>query len=248
MKVYSCGAYNVNLIGEFDISPGANLCNANLSDANLRGANLPYSNLSGANLCNANLSDADLHDANLSGANLSDADLSGANLYCANLFRAGLRGADLSGANLQVANLSDADLRDADLSGVDLRGANLDDANLKDAKLPKFQIPQRKSLIVFKKLQDNRIAKLRIPCRAKRTASLIGNKCRAERAIVVDIYHSFDSNIKYQTGNSFYDFNFIYEVGKEVKPSREYDGDIREPCLSGIHFFMTEDEAKNYLY
>ena len=181
MKVYSCSRYNVNLIGEFDISPGASL-----------------------------------------------------------------RGADLSGANLSFANLSFANLSFANLSGANLRGVNLDEANLEDAKLPKFQIPQDEELIVFKKLRDDKIAKLRIPARAKRTASLRGNKCRAERAIVVDIYDLFNSKIKYQTGRSLHDQNFIYEVGKEVEPTEEYDGDIRAECLPGIHFFMTEEEAKKY--
>ena len=101
-------------------------------------------------------------------------------------------------------------------------------------------------MIVFKKLEGGRIAKLRIPAEAKRTASLIGNKCRAERAIVVEIYYSHDSSTKYQTGRSMHDFSFIYEVGKEVKPTEEYDGDIRGECRPGIHFFMTEQEAKNY--
>jgi uncharacterized protein YjbI with pentapeptide repeats len=85
--------FNNEVIGEFDISPGANLYGANLSDADLYGANLRDANLSGADLYGANLSGADLYGANLSGADLYDADLSGANLYGANLYGANLRGA-----------------------------------------------------------------------------------------------------------------------------------------------------------
>ena len=239
MKVYN--RYTVELIGEFDISPGANLSPAILSGTNLRDANLRYAHLHGADLHGADLKGADLHGADLHSANLSDANLFGANLRCANLF-----GANLFGADLSDAYLFGADLSSANLSGANLCGADLSGANLKDAKLPKFQIPQRKSLIVFKKLEDDRIAKLRIPCRAKRTASLVGNKCRAERAIVLEIYDAVDSNIKYQTGRSLHDSDFVYEVGKEVKPTEEYDDDIRDECLPGIHFFMTEQEAKNY--
>ena len=46
MQVYS--RYNGNLIGEFDISPNANLSCSNLSGANLFGANLSGANLFGA--------------------------------------------------------------------------------------------------------------------------------------------------------------------------------------------------------
>ena len=244
MKVYN--RYTTKLIGEFNISPGANLSGADLS-----GANLSDADLSDADLSDADLSDADLSGADLFGANLSSADLSGAILSRADLSDANLSGANLSGANLSSANLSDAnlfgaDLRCANLSGANLFGANLRGANLKDAKLPKFQIPQRKSLIVFKKLEDDRIAKLRIPCRAKRTASLVGNKCRAERAIVLEIYSAFGSKIKYQTGRSLHDSDFVYEVGKEVRPNNGYEGDIRQECMPGIHFFMTEEEARGY--
>ena len=175
----------------------------------------------------------------------------GAYLSCANLSCADLQGADLSRAILFDANLRSADLRDANLSGADLSGANLKGAylsnvNLKDTKLPEFQIPQDEELIVFKKLRDVIIAKLRIPAGAKRTASLKGSKCRAERAIVLEIYDAVNPSIKYQTGRSLHHLSFIYEVGKEVKPTEEYDGDIRVECQSGIHFFMTEEEAIKY--
>lgn len=188
----------------------------------------------------ANLQRAYLYNANLRGANLSDANLQDVNLQDANLF-----GANLRGANLQDANLRFADLRRANLSDANLRNADFSGTVLEDTKLPKFQIPQRKSLIVFKKLQNDKIAKLRIPCRAKRTASLVGNKCRAERAIVLEIYDMTNPGTKYQTGRSIRDPSFIYKVGKEVKPDK-YSGDIRQQCLPGIHFFMTEKEARRY--
>ena len=90
-------------IGEYTITPGADLRGAYLRGADLRGADLSH---------------ADLSDANLSHADLRGADLS----------HADLRGADLRGANLRGTNLSDANLSDANLKGANLRGANLSDA------------------------------------------------------------------------------------------------------------------------
>jgi hypothetical protein len=244
MKVYN--HYSYDLIGEFDISPNANLSKANLSKANLKGANLSGANLEGANLSEANLSGAKLSEAKLEGANLSEANLKGANLWGAKLWEANLSGAKLSGAFLSEADLEGANLAKANLKGANLSGAYLKGANLSGAKLPKFQIPQGKSLIVFKKLRDNKIAKLRIPARAKRTASLVGNKCRAERAFVEEIYDMRNCNIKFSSGLSVHDCKFVYEVGKEVVPN-SYDSDIRVECRNGIHFFMTEEEACEYL-
>lgn len=152
----------------------------------------------------------------------------------------------LRGANLQDANLWGADLRGADLRGANLRGARLEGAKLEGAKLPKFQIPQTKSLIVWKKLASCKLAKLRIPARAKRTASLIGNKCRAERAYVEEII-DMKTGEPVLSGFSIH-INYIiskYEVGQEVLPDK-YNPDIRVECTHGIHFFMNREEAEKY--
>ena len=55
-------------LGEFDISPRADLSKANLSKANLSEANLSWTDLRWANLTEANLTEADLSRADLSGA------------------------------------------------------------------------------------------------------------------------------------------------------------------------------------
>jgi len=187
--------------------------------ANLYGADLASADLTGANLTCANLRSANLSNANLTGANLTGANLTGANLTCANL----------SSADLYYANL-----RYADLTRADLTRAVLTRADLTRAKLPDFQISQGEDLIVYKKLRDAVICTLKIPAAARRTASLVGNKCRAEFAVVLE-----------GEGMSQHNRCFTYEVGKTVHPS-EYNDDIREECRPGIHFFMTRAEAEAY--
>ena len=222
----------------YAIGPNADLYGANLSKADLYGANL-----SKANLSKADLSRADLSEANLYGADLSKADLYGANLYGANLSkadlsradlsRAGLSRADLSRANLSEADLSGANLSKADLSRANLYGANLYGANLYGANLPAFQIPQEGELIVWKKASEG-LVKLRIPPNARRTASLVGRKCRAEFAEVLQ-----------GSGKSLYVHSVCYKVGGTVRP-HGYSDDIRVECAPGIHFFMTRKEAEAY--
>ena len=213
-------------------------------DADLRDANLQN-----ANLQHANLRDANLHGAHLWGAHLQNADLRGANLWGADLRGANLQNADLRGANLQNANLRDANLQNADLRRANLRGANLRGAHLRDANLhgadlqratlPEFQIPQEGELICWKALAEDTLAKVKIPANARRTASLVGHKCRAEFIEVLEIIGGNGVS-----GSGLHD-GTEYKIGENVRPDK-YDDDIRIECTHGIHFFQTRQEAENY--
>jgi len=234
---------------------GADLRGANLGEADLRGADLRAADLRGANLGEADLRDANLCGADLRGANLGEAELCGANLRGANLGEAELCGADLRGANLCYANLRGANLRgaelcdanlcDAELCGADLRDANLCYANLRGANLRDAQgwehlLPIRTivpegELIGWKKLSDGTICKLKIPAEAKRVGGLIGRKCRAEYAIVIE-----------GSGVSSWDGVTKYAPGETVRPD-SFDPDPRIECSRGIHFFITREEAEAYL-
>jgi hypothetical protein len=211
---------------------------AYLQEADLRGADLQRANLQRANLRGADLQRAYLQEAYLQGANLQGAYLQGADLQ-----RANLQGAYLQGADLQRANLQGADLRRADLQRAYLQGADLQGANLQGADLPHFQIPDG-DLIVWKKGRNGEIIKLLIPKEAKRTASLIGRKCRAEYADVLEINKNGKQVGGCQCWNK--DYTLEYEVGKRVIPDF-YDDDIRIECTHGIHFFQTRQEAEEFI-
>ena len=160
------------------------------------------------------------------GADLRGADLSGADLS----------GAYLSGANLSYANLRGADLSGADLRGADLRGADLSYANLRGAenlKPPHFQLPEG-DLIGWKKLKDGVLCKLRIPPEARRTASLVGRKCRAEFVEVLE-----------GEGVAAHDCKTRYAPGEIVRPD-SYDDNPFVECTNGIHFFATKAEAEEW--
>jgi len=187
---------------------------------------------------------ADLRDANLRGANLHDADLRGADLRGANLRVANLYGADLRGADLRDANLHGADLHGANLRVANLYGANLHGANLHGAKdIPAIAIAQTRvcaegDIFGYKKCLNGIIVKLLIPKEAKRN-NAFGRKCRAEYAKVIEIIGA-DKAI------SQHDNSFIYKVGDIVGPTTPFDEDFTNECSTGIHFFITLEEAKNY--
>ena len=246
---------------------GADLSGADLRDANLIWADLSWANLCRANLRGADLRDADLRGANLRGANLSEADLSEADLSCAylswtNLCRADLREADLSGAYLTEADLREADLRKADLSGAyligahlsraNLIGANLSLADLRDADLYKAKLdwplacPEKGSFVGYKKCRDNLIVELKIPEDALRSSATTG-KCRCSKAKVLSITDLDGSEVNVEYAVSQKDSGFLYKVG-EVVSVDNFDTNRWNECSTGIHFFMTREEAIRYNY
>jgi uncharacterized protein YjbI with pentapeptide repeats len=199
------------------------------------GANLNGANLYGASLDGANLNRASLYGANLYGANLNRANLYGANLYGANLNRANLYGANLNRASLNGASLDGANLYGASLYGASLNRANLNGANLENVKGLAYQIPQEGELIVWRAVKGG-VCKLRVPPEAKRTATPIGRKCRAEWVEVLEAP---------EDGRGLHDSSVIYRAGEIVRPDK-YDPDPRLECTHGIHFFQTKEEAEAY--
>lgn len=161
--------------------------------------------------------------------------------------------ADLFRANLCGADLRGADLRGADLHGANLFGTDLFEANLRGAKdIPEYIrpicCPEKGSFIGFKKaLSSNMevevIVELEIPAEAKRS-SATNRKCRCSKAKVLSIT-DFSGAAEFQMAVSGYDNNFIYEVGKTVIVD-DYDDNRWNECSTGIHFFITRDEAVNY--
>ena len=201
----------------------ANLFEANLFGANLRGAYLRGADLRGADLCEANLCEANLRGANLRGANL--------------------RGADLRGADLFGADLRGADLRGADLCEANLRGANLRRADLRGAKGTYMACPTDGSFIGWKKASGY-IVKLQIPEDARRS-SAGGEKCRCDKAFVIEIQNIDGTNADIETVCSDHDENFVYAVGATVEVS-DFDDDRWNECAPGIHFFIDRRAAVEY--
>ena len=186
----------------------------------------------------ADLYGSDLRGANLSGADLRGADLRRANLYGADLSGADLSGVDLRGADLRYANLCDADLRGANLCGADLRGADL-----RDAKGTYMACPTDGSFIGWKKASGY-IVKLQIPEDARRS-SAGGEKCRCDKAFIIEIQNIDGTKADIETVCSDHDEKFVYAVGATVEVS-DFDDDRWNECAPGIHFFIDRRAAVEY--
>ena len=236
----------------------ASLKDTNLSHANLRNTDLSHADLTGSDLTRANLRNADLRNAdlsfvNLKGAYLINAKLRYANLHEANLIYVDSFDADLSHTDLTYANLMGADLRNADLSCANLIGANLSNAKLSNAILNdvvynvlttsfNFQCPEKGSFIGYKKA-DKKIVELLITEDAKRS-SATSRKCRCNKAKVLSITN-IGNTVEYKEAHSDFNYSFVYRVG-EVVEVKDFDEDRWNECSTGIHFFLTRDEAVRY--
>ena len=227
----------------FEYSSVGNTLAKTVTEALKGGANLRGAVLRGAVLRGADLYGADLREADLRGADLYGADLRGANLYGANLREADLRGANLRGAVLYGANLREADLRGADLYGANLREANLYGADLREAIGTYMACPTDGSFIGWKKASEY-IVKLQIPEDARRS-SAGGEKCRCDKAYVVEIQNADGTKADIDTIHSNHDANFVYTVGATVEVS-DFDGDRWNECAPGIHFFIDRRAAVEY--
>ena len=218
----------------------ADLYGANLRSANLHGANLYGAYIEGANLSNADLSIANLEYANLTNANLTNANLTNAELYGANLMDAELRGANLAYAELEDADLAYANLRNANLRNANLKGADL--SCVKNIFFP-MACPEKGSFIAFKKAGCY-IIELFIPSNANR-CSATSRKCRCSKAKVISITTLSGNKTNIAEVHSTYDPNFIYKLGEYVEV-KNFDDNRWNECSTGIHFFITRQEAVNY--
>ena len=223
---------------------GADLRYVDLSKANLRGANLNSAWLDGADLSLADLSytnlrDADLHNVNLCGANLHEAEL-----HRTDLSSADLGGANLSFADLSYANLYGSNLLDANLNGAILQGAILDNVKCNyHTNFFALQCPEEGSFIGYKKARGH-IIKLEILSDAKRSSATT-RKCRCSAAKVLSITTLDGRDDGTQFISSGRDSNFVYRVGEIVRVD-DFDENRWNECSTGIHFFITRDEAVEY--
>ena len=231
-------------------SYGVKGARADLSGADLRGANLSGADLRGVSLNDANLwyvnfRHANLESVNLKGANLSDANLRGADLSYASLRGTNLWSADLSNANLRYADLRCANLSDTNLSGANLWYTDLWNSNFNGAKID-FPIacPEKGSFIAFKKVKDDYIVELLIPEDARR-CSATSEKCRCDKAKVLSITKLDGTSDGVDTVYSIHDDAFAYKIG-EIVEVKDFDDNRWNECSTGIHFFLTRQEAVKY--
>ncbi len=126
---------------------------------------------------------------------------------------------------------------------------------LEQAKSEPHRLIRDGKLTVYKKARyrdeggysESCIVTLEIPAKAQRSQDICNDfKCRASEAKVLKIEAPPGNVLNKKTkAYSTKDNNFFYTVGKTVKPRKPFDTS-GQACASGIHFFMTREDAENY--
>ena len=203
--------------------------NMNLENYDLSDMNFSHSNFIGVNLSNVNFCSSQLVNVLLDDCNLQNANLKNANLERASLRRANLTKVDISGARLYAAVLENAILDDI-----------IFDDNTKNFRI---HCPEKGAFIAYKKGLDNLIIKLLIPSDAKRVSSTM-NCCRCDKAKVLEI-KNFEGTKFFDEAWSTVAEGFCYKLGEWVY-AENFNEDRWYDSTGGIHFWMTEEEAKAY--
>lgn len=203
---------------------------------------------------NMDLENYDLSDMDFSHSNFINVNLSNVNFCSSQLVNVLLDDCDLQNANLKNTNLERASLRRANLTKADISGARLYAAVLENAILDniifddntknfRIHCPEKGAFIAYKKGLNNLIVKLLIPSDARRVSSTM-NCCRCDKAKVLEI-KNFEGTKFFDEAWSTVAEGFCYKLGEWVY-AENFNEDRWYDSTGGIHFWMTEDEAKAY--
>ena len=131
-----------------------------------------------------------------------------------------------------------------DLSNAGLIGANLNEVSYNhQTSFFAMQCPEKGSFIGYKKAK-NKIVELLIMEDSERSSATT-RKCRCSKAKVLSIT-DLENTKEFNEVASDYDKSFIYKVG-EIVEVKDFNNDRWDECSTGIHFFITRDEAVTYL-
>lgn len=240
--------YNYDLTG-LDFS-GHNLSYASMQDSIIDDADFTDCILNNAIFNNSRLRRACFYEADCTECSFKYADCTDCDFTSTNL-----DGAQLSIARFYLSKFTETNLTNAFAYGADFRGCDFDDCKFDsihtDEETTGFFLtcPEKGAFTAFKKAKlyygtERVIVELKVPASALRS-SACSRKCRVSKAKVVSIT-SLDGKKKYtQNAYSMYASDFVYKVGKTVEV-KNFDKDRWNECSTGIHCFMTREEAVNY--
>ena len=239
---------NYDLTG-LDFS-GHNLSHASMQDSIIDDVDFGNCVLDDADFTNSRLRRANFHDADCTDCNFENADCT----EC-DFIRANLSNAHLENTCFYLSTFKETKLTNAMAYGADFRECDFDDCDLTsihtDEDTAGFYLtcPEKGEFTAFKKAElygcgERVIVELKVPASARRS-SACSRKCRVSKAKVVSIT-SLDGKKKYtQNAYSMHSSSFVYKIGQTVEVNN-FDKNRWNECSTGIHCFITRDEAVHY--
>lgn len=203
----------------------------------------------GTDLSNLNLSYIDFSDSIGININFSNTNFS----FC-NFSRVRIHNSDYTNANFQHAVLNASDIRYSKFINTDFRYTKfkmtfMEKSIHKDVIINdetenyKMTCPETGPFVCYKKCFGDLLVQLLVPADARRSSDT-SRMCRCDKAKVLNITN-FDHTEKFKEARSLCGRDFYYHVGEYVYEPN-YNDDRWLQSTYGIHFFMTEEEAKSY--
>lgn len=202
-----------------------------------------------ADLSGWDLSNTDFTLSSFSGSVLEHVNFHNSSVENALFDGVSLRMSDFSGANMRTASFRCCDMRGCNIRGADLFGAVLEHAQLEGVeddeatKWFRMHCPEKGAFLGYKKCVNDRMVQLLIPADARRTSATLPS-CRCDKAKVLTI-KSFDFRQNFDEAWSLVDENFVYRRGEWVVV-KDFNEDRWMDSTTGIHFWMTREEAEAY--
>lgn len=200
------------------------------------------------------LSGLDMHKFDFSDAVGENMNFKDANLSDTIFFRSRFHHSNFTNTNFQNANLEAADIRYSDFINTDFRGTKfkmtfMEKSVHKDVLIDdktenyKMACPETGPFVCYKKCFGDLLVQLLVPADARRSSDT-SRMCRCDKAKVLNITN-FDHTEKFTEARSLCGRDFYYHVGEYVYEPN-YNDDRWLQSTYGIHFFLTEEEAKSY--
>lgn len=200
--------------------------------------------LSGCELKNIDFEWSDFRGVNFTGADLKGCSFRNTYFEGTIMEGANLRGADFEGASMRGINLKNTHIEGANFLCAVLEHANLEGVTDDETtRYFRMYCPETGPILGYKKCFNYRIVQLLVPADAKRS-SATNNACRCSKAKVLSI-KSIDYKESYTEARSLVDENFVYRVGEFVEV-KDFDEDRWNDSTTGIHFWLTREEAIGY--
>lgn len=202
------------------------ISNCNLKGCNFSASDLPFSKISDSFFIDCLFNSAYAYKSEWKSSNFRRCSFR--NIY--------LKESTLDHINIFYSNLVNAKLADSNIKNIQYNYATAFFA---------LQCPEEGSFIGWKKAgdEDKYLVKLLITEDSKRSSATT-RKCRCSKAKVLSIEPIHDSP-EVEEIESEYDPEFIYKVGEYVEVN-DFDENRWKECTTGIHFFLTKQEALDY--
>lgn len=248
----------------------ASLDGLTLEDCNLSGAIFIDSTIVNCKMINIQLYKTGFYDCGIYNSKLKYIDLN-----CTKIIDSRINEVEAERIKMRKTEIIDTNIYDCNLNFISIMNGNdIIDCEILDNKITSndkreivpLACPEKGSFIGFKKARTNPIlgdyciVELEIPADAKRSSATT-RKCRCDKAKVLSIA-KIDNGEFISEAYSVYDPTFIYKVGEMICSHgidakyvssiddcvQNFDSNRWNECSTGIHFFMSKNEAERYAY